>query len=178
MPAKEILRLVVNGDPHELAASPHETLLDVLREGLDLTGTKRGCDDASCGACTVLVDGRAVLSCIRLALTCEDALVATIEGAARDARLGEIQEALVREGGLQCGYCTPGIVLAAHALLLERPEADEDAVRAGLANNLCRCTGYLPIIRAVRAVARARGAEPAAAVEQRRRREPRHDPVV
>jgi aerobic-type carbon monoxide dehydrogenase small subunit (CoxS/CutS family) len=157
MAGRQVLSIQVNGDPYEVAARANETLLDLLRDGLGLTGTKRGCDDASCGACTVLVDGRPVLSCIQLAQLCEDAAVTTIEGAGRDRRLRALQEALVDEGGLQCGYCTPGIVLAAGALLASNPGADEEAVRAGLSNNLCRCTGYLPIVAAVRKVAALEG---------------------
>lgn len=147
---KEVLRIRVNGDSHEVAAAPNRTLLDLLREDLGLTGTKRGCDDASCGACTVLVGGRPALSCILLALTAEDTEVMTIEGAARDGRLSPLQEALVAEGGLQCGYCTPGVVLAAQALLTRIPFPTEDEIREGISNNLCRCTGYGRIIEAVR----------------------------
>jgi carbon-monoxide dehydrogenase small subunit len=147
---KEVLRIRVNGDSHEVAAAPNRTLLDLIRDDLGLTGTKRGCDDASCGACTVLADGRPALSCILLALTVEGAEVVTIEGVAGDGRLSPLQEALVAGGGLQCGYCTPGVVLAARALLERTPCPTEDEVREGISNNLCRCTGYGRIIEAVR----------------------------
>jgi aerobic-type carbon monoxide dehydrogenase small subunit (CoxS/CutS family) len=147
---KEILRLTVNGDPFQVAAAPNETLLEVLRETLGFTGTKRGCDDASCGACTVLVDGGPVLSCIRLALTADGAEVTTIEGASRSPLASRVQRALADEGGLQCGYCTPGIVLAAHALFSEDPQPSEEALRAGLSGNLCRCTGYVRILEALK----------------------------
>jgi carbon-monoxide dehydrogenase small subunit len=149
MPRKEILELTVNGDPYQVAAAPHQTLLEVLREALSLTGTKRGCDDASCGACTVLIGGRPALSCIRLALTAAGAEVTTIEGA-RHSRLAVlVQNALAEHGGIQCGYCTPGIVLAAQALLDANPHPDERQLREGLSNNLCRCTGYTSIIGAL-----------------------------
>ena len=156
---KEVLHIRVNGDTHEVAAAPNRTLLDLLREDLGLTGTKRGCDDASCGACTVLVDGRPALSCISLALTAEGAEMMTIEGAAGDGRLSPLQEALVAEGGLQCGYCTPGVVLAAWALLARTPSPTEDQIREGISNNLCRCTGYGRIMEAVRKGAAHHAAE-------------------
>ena len=154
---KEILSFRVNGVPRQAAVRGNETLLEVLRDDLGLTGTKEGCDDASCGACTVLVDGRTVLSCAHLALLVEGADVTTIEGVARDGKLSVVQDALVENGGLQCGYCTPGMVLAAQSLLdgmLQAERAagtpiDRDAIREGLSNNLCRCTGYDRIARAV-----------------------------
>ena len=159
MPAKELLQLTVNGDAVSTAVRPHDTLLDVLRENLGLVGTKRGCDDGSCGACTVLIDadpspsGSPALSCLVLAMTVEGQSVTTIEAASADPRTAAVQQALVEEGGLQCGYCTPGIVLAAHAFLEsvapDEAEPSRDAIARGLSNNLCRCTGYGRIVEAI-----------------------------
>jgi carbon-monoxide dehydrogenase small subunit len=156
---KEILSFRVNGVPRQAAVRANQTLLEALREDLGLTGTKEGCDDASCGACTVLLDGKPVISCAHLALLVEGADVTTIEGAARDGGLAAVQDAMIEMGGLQCGYCTPGMVLAAHALLdgsargegqrATRRPLDRDAIREGLSNNLCRCTGYERIASAV-----------------------------
>ena len=171
---KEILSFRVNGVPRQAAVRANQTLLEVLREDLGLTGTKEGCDDASCGACTVLLDGKPVISCVHLALLVEAAEVTTIKGVARDGQLSAVQEALIESGGLQCGYCTPGMVLAAHSLLTASSHAassrsvisqedtahdgaagagdfppDRDTIREGLSNNLCRCTGYERIARAV-----------------------------
>jgi len=149
MGSKEALEIVVNGESRELAVDPGRTLLDLLRDDLGLTGTKRGCDDASCGACTVLVDGRPHLACIALALCHDGSRVLTIEGASPPEGVHAIQTALVDGGGLQCGYCTPGIVLAARALLDRIPNPTPGDVREGISNNLCRCTGYERIIGAV-----------------------------
>ncbi len=166
---KEILSFRVNGVPRQAAVRANQTLLEVLREDLGLTGTKEGCDDASCGACTVLLDGKPVISCVHVALLAEGVEVTTIEGVARDGQLSAVQEALIESGGLQCGYCTPGMVLAAHSLLAAASHAassqeetahdeaacaadgppDRDTIREGLSNNLCRCTGYERIARAV-----------------------------
>ncbi len=155
---KEILSFRVNGVPRQAAVRANQTLLEALREELGLTGTKEGCDDASCGACTVLLDGKPIISCAHLALLAEGASVTTIEGAARDGRLAAVQDALIENGGLQCGYCTPGMVLTAHALLdgsaregesASGRRPDRDAIHEGLSNNLCRCTGYERIARAV-----------------------------
>lgn len=152
----KILRMCVNRETCEVAVAPNRTLLEVLREDLHLTGTKRGCDDASCGACTVFVDGKPQLSCIVLALCVQEAAVNTIEGATTDGRLSALQESLINEGGLQCGYCTPGIVLAAEALLEHTPEPSESEIREGLSNNLCRCTGYSRIIHAVKSAVKTK----------------------
>jgi aerobic-type carbon monoxide dehydrogenase small subunit (CoxS/CutS family) len=153
MSGKEALRIRVNGEPAELQIAPHRTLLEVLREDLGLTGAKRGCDDGSCGACTVLVDGEPRLACLSLALLVDGAAVTTIEGIASDGRLSALQEAFLTTGGLQCGYCTPGMVLAAEAHLRSSLELTDEAIREGLAGNLCRCTGYAPIAEAVRRAA-------------------------
>lgn len=153
MNGKELLSFRINGDPQQVAVRPEQTLLEVVRDGLGLTGTKRGCDDASCGACTVLVDGEPVFSCVQLALLTDGAAITTIEGAAGDPQLSGVQDSLVMTGGLQCGYCTPGMVLTTHALLSRDPSPDDQTIRTGLSGNLCRCTGYLRIVEAVRQAA-------------------------
>lgn len=147
------LRLRVNGMERHIAVSPQTTLLDALRWHLGLTGTKKCCAEGECGACTVLVDGRAVNSCLVLAVETRDADVTTIEGLAEGGRPSGLQEAFVREGAIQCGFCIPGMVMAAHALLRDTPDPTEADVRAGLEGNLCRCAGYQRIIRAVLSVA-------------------------
>ena len=156
MSGKEALRIRLNGETRELLVAAHRTLLEVLREDLGLTGTKRGCDDASCGACTVLVGGEPRLSCISLALLQDGAEVTTVEGIAGDGPLSALQEAFLATGGLQCGYCTPGMVLAAEGFLRSTRELTDATIREGLSGNLCRCTGYAPIIEAVRRAAAAR----------------------
>lgn len=145
----------LNGSFCELIVPHHRTLLEVLRDDLELTGTKRGCDDASCGACTVLVDGSPRLACITLGLTVDGAAVTSIEGARTSPQLESIQTALQETGGLQCGFCTPGMVLAVSALLAATPHPGEREIREGLSNNMCRCTGYTPIIEAVRKAAQS-----------------------
>ena len=155
MVASDALRVRVNGTLHEVRVPHSRSLLDLLRDDLGLTGTKRGCDDASCGACTVLVDGKPRLSCIALAHLTQGSKVTTIEGTSEPGRLSTLQQALVTEGGLQCGYCTPGMVLAAEALLRRLPNPTEAQVREGLSNNACRCTGYGRIAQAVLRAAEA-----------------------
>ena len=147
------LRLVVNRRPVELLVPPHRTLLEVLREELGLTGTKHGCELGECGACAVLVDGRPVLSCLALGLECEGRDVTTIEGLAANGALHPLQEAFADFGGAQCGYCTPGIILTAAALLESEARPSRDRIREALSGNLCRCTGYLQIIEAVESAA-------------------------
>jgi len=151
---KVALALTINGERHEVLTEPHRTLLDVLRVDLGLTGTKENCLEAECGVCTVLVDGRALNSCILLAAQCQGREVLTIEGLARDGVLHTLQQAFIDHGAVQCGYCIPGMILSAKAFLDERPDADEDDVRRALAGNLCRCTGYQKIVDAVVASAR------------------------
>ena len=151
---KELIELRVNGRRHELAVCPNRTLLEVLREDLRLTGTKRACDDSSCGSCTVLVDGRPMLACVMLPASYQEAEIRTIESLATQGELDALQRGFVEEGGAQCGICTPGMLLAAHALLADNPRPSLDDVRTGLAGNLCRCTGYTKIIDAVLAAAR------------------------
>jgi carbon-monoxide dehydrogenase small subunit len=143
------LGLRINGETHELAVEPHRTLLDVLRSDLGLTGTKENCLEAECGVCTVLLDGMAVNACIVLALQCRDREVTTIEGLAVGGALDPLQRAFIDLGAVQCGYCIPGMILAARAYLDENPRPSEADVREALAGNLCRCTGYQKIVDAV-----------------------------
>jgi carbon-monoxide dehydrogenase small subunit len=145
------IELVVNGEPRSLDAEPRTLLVHALRDGLGLTGTHIGCDTSQCGACTVLVDGRATKSCTMLAVQAEGASVVTIEGMAIDGELHPVQRAFVEHHGLQCGFCTPGMILTALDLLDHDPEPDETTIRHALRGNLCRCTGYEPIVNAVRA---------------------------
>jgi carbon-monoxide dehydrogenase small subunit len=145
--------LSVNGQRHQLEVEPRTLLVTLLREGLGLTGTNIGCDTTSCGACTVLLDGESVKSCTVLAVQADGAEVTTIEGLAPDGGLHPMQAAFREQHGLQCGYCTPGMVMAAVGLLRENPAPSEAEVRSGLEGNLCRCTGYHNIVRAVLSVA-------------------------
>jgi aerobic-type carbon monoxide dehydrogenase small subunit (CoxS/CutS family) len=148
----------LNGEPCAAAFAPHKTLLEVLREDLGLTGTKHGCELGECGTCTVLLDGRPVLSCLVLGLACEGHRVTTIEGMARGAELHPLQTAFADLGAAQCGYCTPAFLLAAQALLEQNPRPSRDDIKQALAGNLCRCTGYIKIHEAVElAAARMRG---------------------
>jgi carbon-monoxide dehydrogenase small subunit len=151
---KTLIRLDVNGDGYDVAVDTYESLNSVLREALGLTGTKRGCDTGGCGACTVIVDGRAVYSCMYPARRAAGKAVLTIEGLASPDSLHPLQESFIEAGGIQCGYCTPGMILAALAVLRANPQASEDEIRDELAGNLCRCTGY---VKVVEAVAAARG---------------------
>ncbi len=135
--------LSVNGTDHPVAAPADTTLLEVLRTNLALTGTKRGCDEGVCGACTVLADGHPVRACLMLAATCDGREIVTVEGLSPDGALSDVQEAFVAEGAIQCGFCTPGMVLAVTALLDQRPLATVAEIREAISGNLCRCTGYL-----------------------------------
>jgi carbon-monoxide dehydrogenase small subunit len=152
--SKLALTLTINGERHEVLTEPHRTLLDVLRVDLGLTGTKENCLEAECGVCTVLLDRRAVNSCIVLAAQCQGREVVTIEGLARDGALDPLQQAFIDHGAVQCGYCIPGMILSAKAFLEECPDRTEAEVREALAGNLCRCTGYQKIADAVLAAAR------------------------
>ena len=157
------IELEVNGERTEVAFAPHKTLLEVLREDLNLTGTKHGCELGECGTCTVLLDGTPVLSCLVLGLACAGHRVKTVEGMALSGRLHPLQETFADLGAAQCGYCTPAFLLAAEALLIANPKPTRQEIKEGLAGNLCRCTGYLKIYEAVElAAARMRGekAEP------------------
>ena len=140
---------IVNGERVEVAFAPHKTLLEVLREDLSLTGTKHGCELGECGTCTVLVDGTPILSCLALALSYADRRIDTIEGMAQGAQLHPLQDAFAELGAAQCGYCTPGFLLAARALLDSNPAPTRDEIKESLSGNLCRCTGYLKIYEAV-----------------------------
>ena len=151
-------RLTVNGESRDVLFPAHKTLLEVLREELALTGTKHGCELGECGTCTVLLDGVPVLSCLELAAACEGRAITTVEGLADGPRLHPLQQAFVETGAAQCGYCTPGFLLAAQALLREEPKPSRQAIKEALAGNLCRCTGYVKIYEAVElAAARMRG---------------------
>ncbi|MBI5440990.1 MAG: (2Fe-2S)-binding protein [Deltaproteobacteria bacterium] len=146
---KRLIELNVNGVAHQLAVEPQRTLLEVLRESLGYTGTKRACDSGECGACTVLMDGRAVLSCLTLAVEAQGAEIVTIEGLGTGDELDPLQRSFVDCGAVQCGFCTPGMVLSAKALLDENPRPTRDDVRRAIAGNLCRCTGYSKIVEAI-----------------------------
>jgi len=147
------IRLKINGHSHELEVKPWATLLDTLREDLGLTGTKEGCGQGECGACTVLMDGKPVNACLILAMEAQGKEILTIEGLAQGDELHPVQQAFVEIGGMQCGFCTPGMVLSAKALLDEKPEPTDEEIRKGLEGNFCRCTGYTKIIESVRAAA-------------------------
>jgi carbon-monoxide dehydrogenase small subunit len=153
---KVSLRLHVNGAVHEIAVAPHRTLLEILREDLGLTGTKHGCELGECGTCTVLLDGIPVLSCLVLGLECEDRPIVTVEGLADGPTPHPLQETFAELGAAQCGYCTPGILCAAKALLEADPDPSRDAIREALSGNLCRCTGYIKIFEAVELAAKRR----------------------
>jgi 4-hydroxybenzoyl-CoA reductase subunit gamma len=148
---KRLLRLTVNGRLREEAVADHTLLLDFLREDLGLTGTKRGCDGGECGACTVLIDSEPRLACITLAVRCDGQSVETIESLAVHGRMSRLQQAFHEKLGTQCGFCTPGMIMAAEALLRRNAAPDELQVRQALSGNLCRCTGYVKIIEAVQA---------------------------
>jgi carbon-monoxide dehydrogenase small subunit len=161
-----VCRLRVNGDLRECAVAPHTTLLEALRYGLGLTGSKQGCDKGDCGACTVVVGGEAILSCISLALAHHDGPeITTIEGVAEGGRPHPLQDAFDVTGGAQCGFCTPGVLMSAHALLSRNPSPSRAEIAAALSGNLCRCTGYTKILDAVElAAARLREGAAATAV--------------
>ena len=146
---KQSLELTVNGQIQNLEVEPQRTLLEVLRDDLGMTGTKRGCDDASCGTCTVLLNGKAVLSCNILALEVQGKEVLTVEGLAKDGQMHPLQKAFIEHGAIQCGFCTPGMLMSAKELLDNNPNPTEMEIREALSGNLCRCTGYTKIIEAV-----------------------------
>jgi carbon-monoxide dehydrogenase small subunit len=148
---KQLIRFTLNGDPVEVEIDPHLTLLQLLRDKLELLGTKEGCGMGECGACTVLLDGKTINSCIFPAWEVEGRTVTTIEGLTdAQGNLHPIQKAFVEYGAIQCGFCTPGMVLSAKALLDENPKPTEEEIRNGIAGNLCRCTGYLQIVQAIK----------------------------
>lgn len=158
-PLNERIRLRVNGELHDIVVAVNKTLLEVLREDLGLTGTKHGCELGECGTCTVLIDGEPMLSCLILPIELQGRAVETVESLARHGQPHELQVAFAELGASQCGYCTPGIMMSAAALLEENPEPDVDEIKARLAGNLCRCTGYLQIIEAIQTAARRRAAK-------------------
>ncbi|MCX5874586.1 MAG: (2Fe-2S)-binding protein [Deltaproteobacteria bacterium] len=146
---KKIIQLTINGGPVEAAVSPNQTLVQFLRDDLGLTGTKHGCGLGDCGACTVILDGKAVNSCLVLAVQANGSDVLTIEGLAENGNLHPLQQAFVNKGAIQCGFCTPGMILSAKALLDEKPNPTEPEIRTAISGNLCRCTGYQKIVEAI-----------------------------
>jgi len=151
---KQLIQLKVNGEICDVEVEPWWTLLEVLRERLYLTGTKKGCDRGDCGSCTVLIDGTAKLSCLMLAVEAQGKDILTIEGLAKGEELHPLQQAFIETGAVQCGFCTPGMILAAKALLDRNPKPTEEEVKEGLSGNLCRCTGYVKIFDAVLAASK------------------------
>lgn len=156
---KQGIALTVNGDLHEVLISPNQTLLEVLREKLGLMGTKRGCDLGACGACTVLIDGEAYLSCVMLAVDAVGKEIVTIEGLSEGGALHPLQKSFVELGGLQCGFCTPGMIMTAKGILNEDPHPTEESIKKKMAGNLCRCTGYKKIVEAVMDAADGKGGQ-------------------
>jgi len=151
---KQVIKLTVDGETSELLIEPQRTLLEVLRENLELTGTKEGCGLGDCGACTVIMDGKPVLSCLTLAVEAQGKNILTIEGLAQGGKLHPVQQAFVDHGAVQCGFCTSGVILAGKAFLDENPNPTEEEVRQAVAGHLCRCTGYTKIVEAVLAAAK------------------------
>jgi len=149
MTNKQIVKLEVNGDTHELLVQPTQTLLHVLREQLQLTGTKCGCNNGVCGSCTIIVDGQAVRACLSLAVASSEKEITTIEGLEENGKLQSLQQAFIDKQGLQCGFCTPGMIMSSLALLAKNPSPSIDDIREDLSGNLCRCTGYVKIADAV-----------------------------
>jgi len=146
---KQLIELNVNGLNYEVAVYPQDLLVDVLRKRLGFTGTKKGCGEGSCGTCTVLIDGKRALSCLTMAMSCRGKQILTIEGMEKKGELHPIQKAFVAKGAIQCGFCTPGMVMSAKALLDENPTPTLDEIKYGMAGNLCRCTGYVKIVDAI-----------------------------
>ncbi len=143
------ITLHVNGEDHDLLVPPWRTLLEVLREMIGLTGAKRSCQEGQCGACSVLVDGKSVNSCLYLAVEAQNKDIVTVEGLARNGALAQIQKSFVQKGAIQCGFCTPGFVVATASLLKENPDPNEDEIRNAMVGHLCRCTGYVQIVEAI-----------------------------
>lgn len=150
---KQIIKLEINGEVHELAVEPYESLLSTLRNRAGLSGTKRGCDSGGCGCCTVLVDGKAVYSCMTMVMSMQGRKITTVEGLAENGNLDSLQQAFIDAGAVQCGYCTCGIMMASKELLENNPDPDEDEIRKGISGNLCRCTGYQKIVDAIKLAA-------------------------
>ena len=147
---KTQIRLKVNGFEYDILAKPNWTLLDVLRDEIGLTGTKKACGKGECGACTVIMDGEAILSCLVLAIQAQGKDILTIEGLSKEGKLDPLQDAFVKYGAIQCGFCTPGMIMTSRALLNKTPKPSEEEIKRGLSGNLCRCTGYVKIIEAVK----------------------------
>jgi len=156
---KKAIALNINGDSYDVLVNPNNTLLEVLRDKLGLIGTKRGCDLGACGACTVLVNGEAFLSCLMLALDAVGKEIVTIEGLVHDGELDPLQKAFMENGGLQCGFCTPGMIVSAKAILNEDDHPTESVIRKKMAGNLCRCTGYKKIVESVLSASQTAGKE-------------------
>jgi 3-oxo-Delta1-steroid hydratase/dehydrogenase small subunit len=154
MPTRRHIRLTVNGKPYEATVEPRTTLVDLLRGELALTGTHVGCEHGVCGACTILWNGKAVRSCIMLAVQADGAELMTVEGLAQDGQLHPIQQAFMEEHGLQCGFCTPGFLISVYELLGHNPDPTDDEIKETLGGHICRCTGYQPIVKAVQSAAR------------------------
>lgn len=144
------INILVNGENEQVDVPSNMTLLTMLREKLALTGTKNGCAAGECGACTVMMDGEPVNSCMVLAVECEGSSITTVEGLAKEGKLTSLQNLMIEKGGVQCGFCTPGMLISAHALLERNPNPTEDEIREAIAGNLCRCTGYAPIVDAIK----------------------------
>ena len=153
---KHLIQLTVNGQTHDLVTRPERTLLDVLREDLGLTGSKRGCDLGACGACAVLLDGRPISSCLTLAVEASGREIVTVEGLAQGGALHPVQEAFVEHGAVQCGFCTPGMIMNAYSMLLKNPKMTRKQIIEGMDNNLCRCGGHKRIVQAIESVATKR----------------------
>ncbi len=151
--AKRIVKLMINGEAHEVATNVNRTLLEVLREDLALTGTKESCGQGACGSCTVLLDGLPVRSCLLLAVEAEGRHITTIEGLSKGEQLHPVQDAFIEHHAIQCGFCSPGMILTASAFLEKNPKPTEEEIRRALSGNICRCTGYAKIIGAVKALA-------------------------
>jgi carbon-monoxide dehydrogenase small subunit len=154
---KKQIKLNVNGVKYDVLIKPHWTLLDVLRDEMGLMGTKKGCDRGQCGACTVIVNGEAILSCLVLAIQCQGKHILTIEGLVQDGKLDPLQDAFVKYGAIQCGFCTPGMIMASRAFLNKTPHPTVEDIMRGLSGNLCRCTGYTKIIAAVQRASATEG---------------------
>ena len=154
---KQDMTFIVNGDQYNVQVDIRRTLLEVLRETLGLTGTKEMCNKGDCGGCTVIMDGKPILSCLTLAVEAQGKQIVTIEGLADGFKLHPIQQAFVDKGAIQCGYCTPGFIMSAKALLDKNPRPTEEQIKEGIANNICRCTGYVQIVEAIQAAAKVMG---------------------
>jgi carbon-monoxide dehydrogenase small subunit len=154
---KQEMQFIVNGDHHTVQVETHRTLLEVLRETLGLTGTKEMCNEGDCGGCSVIMDGKLILSCLTLAIEAQNKEITTIEGLADGNVLHPIQQAFVDHGAIQCGYCTPGFIMAAKAIIDKTPDPTEEEIKQGISNHICRCTGYVQIVEAISAAAKNMG---------------------